>query len=102
MLLASLGLVIPGLVIPVFNRVFVDNYLVRGMESWVKPLLLAMAITATLRMILTYFQQSSLARLETKLGISTCVKFFWHVLKLPIEFFAQRSPRRDCGAHRNQ
>lgn len=91
-ILASFGLVIPGLVVPIFSKVFVDNYLVLGMQSWLKPLLVAMAITAVVRAILTYLQLSSLLRMEIKLAISTTGKFFWHILLLPMRFFAQRLP----------
>jgi NHLM bacteriocin system ABC transporter peptidase/ATP-binding protein len=91
-LFASLALVIPGLALPIFNRVFVDNYLVRGMEEWVKPLLVVMAITALARAGLTWAQLHALVRLETKLAIVSTGKFFWHILRLPINFFAQRSP----------
>lgn len=91
-ILASFGLVIPGLVVPIFSKVFVDNFLVLGMESWLKPLLVAMAITAIVRALLTYFQLSSLLRMEIKLAISTTGKFFWHILQLPMQFFAQRQP----------
>jgi NHLM bacteriocin system ABC transporter peptidase/ATP-binding protein len=88
----TLCLVIPGLIIPVFSRVFVDNYLVRGMENWIRPLLLAMAVVAVLRGALTHFQQRSLLRLENKLAIGNTGRFFWHVLQLPVEFFGQRQP----------
>lgn len=88
--LATLALVVPGIVIPVFNRIFIDNFLVQGMESWLKPMLLAMAITAIMRGLLTYLQQHSLARLEARLALSSSSKFFWHVIRMPMEFFAQR------------
>ena len=91
-ILASLALVIPGLVVPIFSKVFVDNYLVKGMESWLKPLLLLMALTAILRGLLTHLQLYSLLRMEIKLAISTTGKFFWHILRLPMQFFAQRQP----------
>jgi len=91
-LLASFALVIPGLVIPTFTKIFVDNYLVRHMEDWLKPLLLAMAITAILRAVFTHIQLSSLLRLENRLAVSTTGKFFWHILQLPMEFFSQRAP----------
>jgi len=91
-LLASFALVIPGLAIPTFTKVFVDNYLVAQMQNWVKPLLLAMAITAIVRAVCTHFQLSSLLRLENRLGISTTTKFFWHILHLPMDFFSQRAP----------
>jgi NHLM bacteriocin system ABC transporter peptidase/ATP-binding protein len=91
-LLASFALVIPGLVIPTFTKVFVDNFLVRHMDEWLKPLLLAMAITAIVRAACTHIQLASLLRLENRLAVSTTAKFFWHTLRLPMEFFSQRAP----------
>ncbi|MEW5986217.1 MAG: NHLP family bacteriocin export ABC transporter peptidase/permease/ATPase subunit [Chloroflexota bacterium] len=88
--LASLALVIPGLVVPAFTRVFVDGFLVAGFKDWIWPLLLGMALTAAIRAALTWLQQYYLLRLETKLALSMSSKFFWHVLRLPIEFFTQR------------
>jgi len=88
--LAGLALVIPGLVIPTFSQVFVDSYLVGGLKSWVAPLLAGMALTAFLRAALTWLQQYYLLRLETKFALTTSAQFFWHVLRLPIEFFNQR------------
>ena len=89
-MLASLALVIPGLVVPVFTQVFVDSYLIGQLEGWVKPLLLGMGITALLRMGLTWLQQHYLLRLELRLALTGSAIFFWHVLRLPIEFFNQR------------
>lgn len=89
-MLVSLALVVPGIVIPVFTKVFVDNYLVHGMSDWVRPLLLGMALTAVLRAALTWVQQHYLLRLETKLSLSTSSHFLWHILRLPVEFFTQR------------
>ncbi|MCB9452143.1 MAG: NHLP family bacteriocin export ABC transporter peptidase/permease/ATPase subunit [Anaerolineaceae bacterium] len=89
-ILASLALVLPGLVIPGFTRIFVDDILLAGRTNWLQPLLLAMGVTALLRAILTSLQQHYLLRLETKLALSSSSRFFWHVLRLPVEFFAQR------------
>ena len=88
--LVSLALVVPGLVIPTFTRVFVDEILVGGMQDWLMPLLLGMAMAAAMRAGLTGLQQHYLLRLETKLALSTSSQFFWHVLRLPMEFFTQR------------
>jgi len=88
--LASLMLVVPGLVIPTFSRIFVDNILVGGMEGWFKPLVLGMTITAVLRGLLTWIQQHYLLRFEMKLALGSASRFFWHVLRLPMDFFAQR------------
>lgn len=88
--IASLAMVIPGLAIPVFSQVFVDSYLIGRLDSWVKPLLLGMALTALLRAALVWLQQSCLVRLETRLSLGSSADFLWHVLRLPIEFFSQR------------
>ena len=88
--IASLAMVIPGLAIPVFSQVFVASYLIGRLDSWVKPLLLGMALTALLRAALVWLQQSSLLRLETRLSLSSSADFFWHVLRLPVDFFSQR------------
>ncbi len=88
--LAGLALVIPGLAVPAFSRVFVDKILVSHLESWVKPLLLGMALTAAMRGGLTWLRERYLLRLETKLAVANSGKFFWHVLRLPMEFFSQR------------
>jgi NHLM bacteriocin system ABC transporter peptidase/ATP-binding protein len=90
--LATLALMVPGIVIPVFSKIFVDNILIQGSPFWLKPLLLAMAATAIVRALLTYIQQQGLLRLEMKLSLGASSRFFWHVLHLPMEFFAQRFP----------
>lgn len=89
-ILASLALVIPGLIVPVFTQVFIDDYLINHLDSWVKPLLLGMALTAIVRAVLTALQQKYLLRLEMRLSLTGSSTFFWHVLRLPIEFFNQR------------
>lgn len=88
--LAGVGLVIPGLLVPAFVRVFVDYYLIQGFKDWLVPLLAAMVGAALLRVCLTWLQQSCLLRLQTKLALHGAGAFFWRVLRLPIGFFAQR------------
>jgi NHLM bacteriocin system ABC transporter peptidase/ATP-binding protein len=89
-LLCGLFLVVPGLVIPTFSRVFVDEFLVANRASIVKPLLLGMAITLVLQGVLTWLQRYYLLRLETKLALSTSASFFNHIMRLPVGYFAQR------------
>ena len=89
-ILASLFLVIPGLVIPSFTKVFIDKYLINGISGFVMPLLLIMGIVLLVNSGLVYLQQYYLLRLETKLALTTSSKFLWHVFHLPISFFTQR------------
>lgn len=88
--LASLFLVVPGLVVPSFLKVFIDKYLVNNISGFVMPLLLVMAVFLIISMSLTYLQQYFLLRLETKLALASSSKFLWHVFHLPIAFFTQR------------
>ncbi len=88
--LAGLTLVLPGLVIPVFAKIFVDDILVRNMQSWIMPLMIGMLLTLLMRGGLTWLLQRFLLRFETKLALTMSGRFFWHLLHLPMEFFAQR------------
>jgi len=90
--LTGLFLVIPGLLIPTFTRVFVDDILLAGTKDWRNPLIIGMALTALLRGFITWLQKRYLLRFQTKLALATSAQFFWHVLRLPIEFFSQRYP----------
>lgn len=89
-ILASLFLVIPGLIIPSFTQIFIDQYLINNRSSFVMPLLLAMGGILLVNALLVFIQQYYLLRLETKLALTTSSKFLWHVLHLPIAFFTQR------------
>ena len=88
--LAGLFLVIPGLIVPTFSKIFVDNILVAGMKGWIKPLIIGMTATLLIKGGLTWLQQYYLLKFETKLALESSAKFFLHVLKLPVEFFFQR------------
>jgi NHLM bacteriocin system ABC transporter peptidase/ATP-binding protein len=74
----------------VFSRIFLDNILIGGLFSWLTPLLEVMGLTALLVAALIWIQSRILQRLSMKLSISGSAKFFWHVLQLPMEFYAQR------------
>jgi NHLM bacteriocin system ABC transporter peptidase/ATP-binding protein len=89
---AGLFLVIPNLIFPTFSKIFVDNILVKNMHSWLWPLLAIMLLIALIRGVLTWFQNLYLLKLEIKIAVSGAAKFFYHMLRLPIEFFSQRYP----------
>jgi NHLM bacteriocin system ABC transporter peptidase/ATP-binding protein len=88
--LAGLALVLPGMVAPIFSKVFVDNVLLESRREWLGPLLLAMAAAALLAGALTWLQQTYLLRLETRIALASSSRFLWHVLRLPVEFYNQR------------
>jgi ATP-binding cassette, subfamily C, bacterial len=76
--------------IPVFSQIFVDEILIQGRVHWLRPLLLAMAITAVFQGTLTLLQLRYLRRLKIKLAVGMSGSFLWHILRLPVGFYAQR------------
>jgi len=89
-ILATSALALPNLVIPVFSRIYVDDFLIAGKLRWLKPLLIAMLAAMAVKAVLTWMQQQTLLRMETRLSLVSSSQFLWHVLHLPMEFFSQR------------
>jgi ATP-binding cassette subfamily C protein len=89
-LLAGVGLLVPGLLVPAAVRVFVNQYLGLSNSSWLWPLVLGVLLAAVVQVILTGLQQKVLLRLSVKLSVSMSSRFFSHVLRLPLTFFSQR------------
>ncbi|MHC5771716.1 MAG: NHLP family bacteriocin export ABC transporter peptidase/permease/ATPase subunit [Nostoc sp.] len=89
-MVAGFFLTVVGLVVPVFSQVFVDDILVQGRQLWLRPLLVGMAIAAILQGSLTLLRLRYLRRLKIKLGVGMSSRFLWHILRLPVSFFAQR------------
>lgn len=90
-LLLGLLLVIPGLVIPGFSRIFIDDILIAD-NNIVPLLLVSMIVVLVLNIGFTGLQRRYLLRLQTKLAIGRSGRFLWHILRLPVEFFTQRYP----------
>jgi NHLM bacteriocin system ABC transporter peptidase/ATP-binding protein len=89
-LLAGVGLLVPGLLVPAAVRIFVDQYLGAGDRSWLWLLVGAMAGAAVVQIAFTWLQQVVLLRLSTRLSLSMSTRFFAHTLRLPVAFFTQR------------
>jgi NHLM bacteriocin system ABC transporter peptidase/ATP-binding protein len=91
-LLASFALVIPGVALPAFSRVFVDGILVDNQLDWALPFLSLMGGVILLRAATIWAQQRALVGLETKLATLPQIQFLNHLMRLPIAFFGQRDP----------
>ncbi|UKO96706.1 NHLP family bacteriocin export ABC transporter peptidase/permease/ATPase subunit [Nostoc sp. UHCC 0870] len=89
-LISGFFLAIVGLLIPVFSQVFVDEILIEQRLHWLRPLLLAMIITAIVQGLLTLLRLKYLRRLKIKLAVGMSSRFLWHILRLPVSFYAQR------------
>ncbi|MDJ0536179.1 MAG: NHLP family bacteriocin export ABC transporter peptidase/permease/ATPase subunit [Xenococcaceae cyanobacterium MO_207.B15] len=89
-LLTGLFLTFPRLTIPAFTQVFVDRILVENLQDWLRPMLLGMIIAAVLQGLLIGMQLKALRRLLIKLSVTMSGQFIWHLLRLPVGFYAQR------------
>lgn len=89
-ILVSFLLVIPSLIIPAFSQIFVDSVLMGNRPDWLPYLMLGMFLTVGLQGFLTLLQLQYLRRLKVKLSVSLSSQFVWHVLRLPVSFYAQR------------
>ncbi len=87
---AGFLLVIPNLVLPAFSQLFIDGVLVSGRSDWLPYLLFGMMLTVALQGMLTLLQLRYLRSLRIKLGVTLSSQFVWHVLRLPVSFYAQR------------
>ncbi len=89
-LIAGLMLVVPRLMFPVLNQVFVDDILSGKHRGWLFDFLLLMALVCVLLGCLTALSRWCLTRWQAKFTLRDSGVFFWHILRLPINFFQQR------------
>jgi NHLM bacteriocin system ABC transporter peptidase/ATP-binding protein len=89
-LLAGLLLTVPRLAVPAFTQVFVDEILISERSDWIRPLVLGMVLTGVARSFLAWLRLTYLRKLMVKLSVTMSGQFLWHILRLPVGFYAQR------------
>lgn len=89
-LAASLFLVVPGVVLPVLSRSFIDDILIGAQKDWFLPFCLLLFSVILFQAAVTLFQQFLLMKLETRLAFLPTTRQLWHMLRLPISFYTQR------------
>jgi NHLM bacteriocin system ABC transporter peptidase/ATP-binding protein len=90
--LISLLLIVPGLLIPVFSQLFIDQILIGRFDKWLLPLVASMVGCAVLMALLTWLQREVLLRLETRLALIGALNFVQNLVRLPVGYFSQRHP----------
>ncbi|MFI0235577.1 NHLP family bacteriocin export ABC transporter peptidase/permease/ATPase subunit [Streptomyces sp. NPDC016845] len=91
-LLASLLLVAVGAAVPALSKTYIDLFLIGDQTSLLGALFASMAATVALTGVLTWLQQANLLRGRIISSTLSSARFFRHLLRLPVTFFAQRSP----------
>lgn len=89
-LLIGACLVVPGLAMPIYKQVFLDDILTGKHADWMTNLCIAIGFTIFLQSVLVGLRLWLLTRWQTKLTLSDSSSFFWHILRLPMNFFQQR------------
>ncbi len=89
-ILIGFGMIFPGLVTPVFNQIFIDEILTGKHQDWMFNFCLAMICTILLIGVMTGLRAYILTRWQRKLTLADSSSFFWHILRLPMQFFHQR------------
>lgn len=97
LVIVSLFLIVPGILLPSFLHVFVDDILI-AQQNWIIGLLTGMGITALFAALLAWLQRMSLLRLENRVSTRASLDLLWHVLHLPVAIASQRSGG-DYAAH---
>jgi len=90
LILVGTCLVVPGLSIAAFARIFIDDFLVSSDYSAASLFLFSLLSILLLAAVLTYLQKYCLMRLNGRLSIEFSAKFLWHLLRLPLMFYMQR------------
>ncbi|MGK5500897.1 NHLP family bacteriocin export ABC transporter peptidase/permease/ATPase subunit, partial [Streptomyces sp. URMC 125] len=90
--LASLLLVAVGATVPALSRTYIDSFLIGGQTSLLGVLLASMAAALVLTAVLTGLQHANLLRGHIISSTLAGARFFRHLLRLPVAFFAQRNP----------
>ena len=88
--LATLALTVPGILVAGLSKVFIDSILIQDIRHWAFWVVFGLLLTALLRGLLTWLQETAIMRLQTKMSLTHTARFFWHILHLPISFFQQR------------
>ena len=86
----GLFMVIPGLAVPVMRQIFLDDIMTGKHADWMGSLTLAMLAAILITGVMTALRLSLLTRWQKKITLSDSSSFFWHTLRLPIQFFQQR------------
>ncbi|MGY4928205.1 NHLP family bacteriocin export ABC transporter peptidase/permease/ATPase subunit [Streptomyces sp. 900105755] len=90
--LASLLLVVVGAAVPALSRQYIDLFLIGGQTSLLTVLFAAMGTCVLLTLVLTWLQQANLLHGRIVSSTLSSARFLRHLLRLPVTFFAQRSP----------
>jgi len=96
-LILELCAIIPGLAGPVMSQIFLDDILTRKHPDWMVNFCMAMVASFVISGIIAWLRAVVLTKWQRKLTLSDSSGYFWHLLKLPMQFFHQRYAAEVAG-----
>ena len=89
-LLLGFFMILPGLAEPVFDQIFIDEIFSLKHADWINQFSLAMLAMFFFSLAMQWTRSFILTLWEKKLTLVDSSNFFWHVIRLPLNFFQQR------------
>lgn len=89
--LAQFGQLIPILASAAFVSLFIDEILANSKLGWIAGLSIGLLVTLLIQSGLDWIQGKCLYRLDAALSIQLSSSFFQKLMRLPVQFFLQRS-----------
>ncbi len=89
--------IIPGLASPVMSQIFMDEILTGKHRDWMTNFCIAMTVSFLLSGFMGWLRAVVLTRWQTKLTLADSSSYFWHLLRLPMQFFHQRYAAEVAG-----
>ncbi|MBR1552534.1 MAG: ATP-binding cassette domain-containing protein, partial [Schwartzia sp.] len=96
-LILELCAIIPGLASPVMSQIFMDDILTRKHPDWMFNFCLAMTFAFLVTGAISFLRAVVLTSWQRKLTLSDSSSYFWHLLRLPMQFFQQRYAAEVAG-----
>ncbi|MEG0963109.1 MAG: NHLP family bacteriocin export ABC transporter peptidase/permease/ATPase subunit [Lachnospiraceae bacterium] len=90
LILMGICLIFPGLFIPIFSQIYIDDILIGGNKNWLMILIIAMLGTVIFQAVFKFYRNCILQKLQNKIALLSLHKFLSHMLRLPMGFFDQR------------
>ncbi len=90
LIICGIILILPQLVMPIYAQIYIDEVIGNNMQNWLKPMLLAMALTIGIQVVLQNLQLVATRSLEKRLTRRFSIEFEHQVLSLPARFYSQR------------
>ena len=83
--------VLAGVVVPVFSQVYSDNILSGDNIAWLPGFLVLFGIIIFYQLTAQVFHICKIIRVTGKVAVTSNASFLWHILRMPMEFFSQRT-----------